>query len=500
MTATFSNLTSYLMTEGRSLSLRFVRTSTTDGKISWTIPTDHLAYDGLVIVGGPVELNPSNSPTNGVKYSASANLSSPADRIGAAQVVGAFYGDTTTASIIVTGLDPNEVYFFGAFIVTNTLLYFTEGVRSYIESSDSRVYAGQIPASAGPPANPVAGQVYYDSDQNLLFTWSGAEWVKSTAKNLLSGDTDPETPFTNFPPGYPLVGDYFYNTRVKMLKTWTGSAWRDAESVTGAAMYLARQGDTGEYTPRAKLIDVLKKQLGYPVICVELTEDHFNIAIDNALQEIRHRTDVAYAKQYFFCPTYKQQSVYYLNDPTTGTDSIVDVIKIHRLNTFGLTNFAADNIYAQQLLNQFYAPGVGFDLVSVFLISSMAETYQQLFAGEVSFNWREAKRELTVYRTMAISEKVLLETSCEKTEQELLTDRWVQQWIQQWAEAELMMMLGMIRGKFANLPGPGGGLSLNADVLISEAQRLQDDCLRQVRDFEIGQNGPDNSYPPFLMG
>jgi hypothetical protein len=63
-----------------------------------------------------------------------------------------------------------------------------------------------------------------------------------------------------------------------------------------------------------------------------------------------------------------------------------------------------------------------------------------------------------------------------------------------------MFMLAHIRGKFASLPGPGGGLSLNADSLMSEGQRLQDDCLRQIRDYEVGQNGPDNFYSPFLIG
>jgi hypothetical protein len=196
----------------------------------------------------------------------------------------------------------------------------------------------------------------------------------------------------------------------------------------------------------------------------------------------------------------KSQDVYYLNDPSTGTDKIVDVQKIHRLNMLGLVNFTPDNIYAQQFLNQFYAPGVGYDLVSIHLIHALSETYTQLFAGDVAYNWREAARELKIYRRFATNEKVLVECSCEKLEQELLVDRWAQQWIQQWAEAELMLILAQIRGKFATLPGPGGGLSLNADTLITQAQQYQEDCLRQIRDFEVGQNGSDNFYAPFVIG
>ena len=196
----------------------------------------------------------------------------------------------------------------------------------------------------------------------------------------------------------------------------------------------------------------------------------------------------------------KYQDIYYLNDPSFGTDKIVDVLKIHRLNMMGLVNFAPDNIYAQQFLNHFYAPGVSYDLVSIHLISQMSEIYSMLFAGEVAFNWRESTREMKIYKKFGAPEKVLIETSCEKTEQELLVDRWTQQWVQQWAEAEAMMMLAHIRGKFASLPGPGGGLQLNAESLRMEGQRLQEDCLRQVMDFEVGQNGPDNFFLPFTIG
>ena len=361
----------------------------------------------------------------------------------------------------------------------------------------------------GPPDNPVVGQNYFDESQKMVFFWDGTTWTPTVANTVLSGMFDPIPPFPvpnapytpSWPVGFPAAGDFFYNTQTKMLKIWDGSKWNPAESVKGVPAYTKTDvGTDNTLTARAKMIDTLKKMFGYPVVCVELTDDHWNIAINNALQELRHRTDTAYTKQYFFMQIQKFQDIYYLNDPSYGTDKIVDVVKIHRLNMLGLVNFAPDNIYAQQFLNHFYAPGVSYDLVSIHLIASMSEIYSLLFAGEVAFNWREATRELRIYKKFGTPEKVLIECSCEKMEQELLVDRWTQQWIQQWAEAEAMMMLANIRGKFANLPGPGGGLQLNADSMRSEGQRLQEDCLRQIQDFEVGQNGPDNSYLPFMVG
>lgn len=500
-----------LTTAGKSIGVTFSRTGPTTGTISWNIPSlvPFAAYDGILITMSPTEINPSNYPTDGVKYEASTSLNTPADKLGQAQVVAALYGDITTTSINVTGLDPASVYFVAAHALSNIRTYFHEGVRAYALDESSEVFAGDMDKNYGPPENPVVGQNYFDENQKMVFFWDGTTWQPTVAHTALSGNFDPIPPFptTNvpgqvaYPPNYPSPGDFFYNTQTKILKIWNGTQWVPAESVKGIPMYTKQDvGTTSNPSARARMVDVLKKQMGYPVICVELTDDHWNIAIDNSLQELRRRVDSAYNKQYFFMQMQKNQDVYYLNDPSFGTDRIVDVLKIHRLNMLGLVNFAPDNIYAQQFLNHFYAPGVSYDLVSIHLIHSMSEIYSQLFAGEVAFNWREASREMRIYKRFGSAEKVLVETSCEKTEQELLLDRWTQQWIQQWAEAEAMMILAHIRGKFASLPGPGGGLQLNADSLRAEAERLQADCLRQVMDFEVGQNGPDNFFLPFTVG
>lgn len=491
-----------LWVEGQAISLDFNKTSPTTGTLTWNIPTNAKVYNGILITASIKEINPSNYPTDGVLYDSSTDLSTPADLIGSAQVVVALYDDSTTTSMSVTGLLPDTPYHFSAHVVSNVYTYFTIGVRSYPASLSSKAYAGDMPKSYGPPANPTPGSVYYDVDQSLIFVWDGSSWLPTSAHTTLTGPTDPVAPFNGYPAGYPSVGDFFYNSTAQMLRVWSGTNWRDSESEAGDPMY-AKQGVGTDmsYSARANIIDILKKQLGYPVVCVELTEDHFNIALDNALQELRRRADSAYTKQYFFMTIVPNQDIYYLNDGTAGTDRIVDVLKIHRVSGMGLINFGPDNIYAQQFLQQFYgSSNGGADLVSIHLMHSMAELYSQLFAGEIAFNWREASRELRLYRRFGHQEKVLLETSCEKLEQELLTDRWAQQWIQQWAEAECMLILAHIRGKFATLPGPGGSLSLNADTLLGEGQRLQEDCLRQMKDYEVGQNGPDGFYMPFTFG
>jgi len=257
-------------------------------------------------------------------------------------------------------------------------------------------------------------------------------------------------------------------------------------------MYLKQDVGTDLHSgPRDEVISIIKKSLGWPVVCVELTDDQLNIAIDNALAEYRSRVDAAYERRYFFMALRPDQQMYFLNDPALGTNKIVDVISINRLNLTWLQTYSQDYIYAQAFLNQFYAPGMGYDLVSIHLINSLSELYGKIFASEIPFNWYEASRQLRVYRNTMRDEKVLLETAVEKNEQELLTSRWTRQWVRGWAMMESLQMLSWIRGKYGSIPGPNGGITLNADQLMTQATAMREQLLKAIEDFTAGQNGTD---------
>ena len=47
----------------------------------------------------------------------------------------------------------------------------------------------------------------------------------------------------------------------------------------------------------------------------------------------------------------------------------------------------------------------------------------------------------------------------------------------------------MIRSKYGSVAGPNGDLTLNGDMLISEARRDFSELLRQVTDYEVGIGG-----------
>jgi hypothetical protein len=480
--------------QGEEICIKFTRVSPTTGTISWDLPTDLSMYDGLIALLKTSALVPTDFPVDGQRYQASQDIAAPASIIGTAMVVGSFYGDKMTTSVNVINLDPNAVYFASGHAVTNTLQYFTKGRQSYPLAATASTYSGDIPVASAPPLNPTVGQVYYNNQTNSVSMWTGGSWVPAGVGTTLVGPTLPALPPTM------LVGQFFYNTTTNHLYCWDGAAFTISNTEKpGVPMYAKAPGDDGSYNERANLISIIKRQLGWPVICVELTEEHFTICVDNAIQEFRRRCDNAYTMKYFIMPGKKNQDIYYFNDPVVGTNKVVDIIKIWRVAGLGLVAQGENGIYSQSFLTQLYAPGV-VDLTSIYLMNAYAEQFSQIFAGEISFRWNEASRQMQILRRLGRDEKLLVECSAEKTEQELLVDRYATQWIQGWAVSEAKMILGHIRSKYQTLPGAGGSINLNGSEMLQSALEDQTELLRQVMDFEVGNGGLEFSAGGFCIG
>jgi hypothetical protein len=79
------------------------------------------------------------------------------------------------------------------------------------------------------PTAPLAGQLWYDSTNNLLKVYNGSIWkpISSSA----SGSSQPASPVT---------GDLWYDSANAQLKVWSGSAW-----VTVGPSYTTTSGTSG---------------------------------------------------------------------------------------------------------------------------------------------------------------------------------------------------------------------------------------------------------------
>ncbi len=491
-----TNPESFITLEGRDIVLSYVKTGPTTATVSWTLPKTTNAYDGALVLVSQRELNPSNQPTDGVTYVGSSDLSAPANTIGSAVVAAALYGDRTTSSVDLTGLVDGVDYFCGLHLITSGKQYYQFGVMSTPRSLDTEPYSGDIVHLDAPPTNPTVGQVYFDLNTRFVLMWNGTTWMPASTETVATGDANPAA--------VAPAGTFFFNTRLKRLYTSDGARWNEVAMQNHGQPMTDKKfvGTDGSYAERLSLISTVKKILGWPVICVELTEDHFNVAIDQALQEFRRRSDSAYTRRFVLLTVKPDQHVYYLNDPALGTNKITDVVKAHRLSGLGLMQLGDGGSYYQQIVRDMIMPGAGggqIDMVSVHLLAQLGETFTQLFAGDIDCQYYEPTRELRMNKRFQRDERVVLECVMEKTEQELLVDRYTSQWIQSWTLSECWEILGMIRSKFGSLPGAGGGVSLNGDSLLAKAQEEQTELLRQIQDFEVGNGAGFGNYS-FTIG
>jgi hypothetical protein len=131
-------------------------------------------------------------------------------------------------------------------------------------------------------------------------------------------------------------------------------------------------------------------------------------------------------------------------------------------------------------------------------VHNWSDEFNRVFAGDIPYTWNEARRELTLKRTIRAMEKVVLEVEIERTEQELLQDRWCKQWMQNWALAECKEYLGMIRSKYTSgTPGPAGTITMNGDTLLAEARQDMTELKEALLNWEY-QNAEHGNIS-FLM-
>lgn len=79
------------------------------------------------------------------------------------------------------------------------------------------------------PANPIMGQLWYDSGNNVIKLYNGSVW-----KTLASSVSQPSQP------GYPQIGDMWWDTTNSQLKVWGGTVW-----VTIGPTYTSVSGTSG---------------------------------------------------------------------------------------------------------------------------------------------------------------------------------------------------------------------------------------------------------------
>jgi hypothetical protein len=258
-------------------------------------------------------------------------------------------------------------------------------------------------------------------------------------------------------------------------------------------------GNDGSPDERRELADSIRAQLGYPVIEVELTPYQMDEAIQGALESLRKRSEIAYKRGWFFLDIQPGAQSYRMTNKKAGFNKIVSVNTAHRFTSAFLSSAHGAGVYGQIVLQHLYNMGT-YDLTSFHLVAQYIEQMEHLFATRLTFNWNESTRVLHLHQSFVRHERILLDCAVERTEQELLKDRWCKTWIEKYALSQARYMLAEIRGKYASLPGAGGGVSLNAAELITRADQDMADLYQQLDDFVASQVEDWGMGTTFVIG
>jgi hypothetical protein len=245
-------------------------------------------------------------------------------------------------------------------------------------------------------------------------------------------------------------------------------------------------GTDGTPDERRTLQATIRTLLGNIGVQVELTKAQIDQAIDNALLQFRRYSSYAYTRNFFFLDAKPNQQTYVLSNKCVGFNKITSIKAIYRMQAGWIrTGFSGNELFGVAALQQLYTVGT-FDMLSFGMLSMYMKELEQMFASRIMHQWVESSRELRLFQRIVLPERLLLDATMERTEQDLITNRASAMWIQSWALAEAKMMLSQVRGKYTTLPGPNGSTSLNASDLATQADSEKTALMEELFDPAMG--------------
>jgi hypothetical protein len=227
------------------------------------------------------------------------------------------------------------------------------------------------------------------------------------------------------------------------------------------------------------IYDYVLAQLGHPIVSVELTPFQVKICMDEAISKLDYHA-----------PQWANQFAVF--DASAG------------INVYELPQFMMNNLnyvgYKKDILGLNYTPGsLGFDLTlaffntnrffqgggigDFFLTQQYLEIMRRVLSNEGGWSVVNGKY-IQLYPAPAETPAPVI------IEYRALDSNTIhhayRNWIQRYALACSKAILGRIRGKYRNLPGPGGGAQLDGGVLVQEAaqekQALMEELMTEIEE------------------
>ena len=246
---------------------------------------------------------------------------------------------------------------------------------------------------------------------------------------------------------------------------------------------------------RSEITDYVRMRLGDGIVDVELENEHYNMAINQALIKYRQRAQNSTEESYCFLDLLPEVQEYIL------PKEIMAVRGAFRRGIGSVTGTTASQFepFASGFLNTYMlqAGRVG-GLTNYELFVDYQKLTMKMFGGFLNYTFNPTTKKLTIVRKMPHGyggstgrdnnqnpyESVLLWIYNQKPDQMIMSDTYAFPWIQEYSYSFSKMLLGQAYSKFSTIAGPQGGASLNGAAMIAEAKeemtKLEEDIKQYV--------------------
>ena len=216
---------------------------------------------------------------------------------------------------------------------------------------------------------------------------------------------------------------------------------------------------------RNDVIKQIRLLLGDGMIDIELDPEHYDLAIDIAVDKIRQRSENAVEEDFYTIELQKDVDIY------TLPKEITEVKKIHhRSFGHGISSGVDMDPFELAYANSYFFMNNHVGGISTYeLFSQYRETLNRVAATDIQFIWNPLTKKIKLLRKMRADEMVLLHVYLERTDDQLLMDPYLKSWMRDYSLAYCKKMIGEARSKFSALPGAQGGVTLNGDALKADA-------------------------------
>ena len=257
--------------------------------------------------------------------------------------------------------------------------------------------------------------------------------------------------------------------------TYGGDRLKDYKSPKDTDLNNKDAKDVNEFKTFNRTIkDYVLAKLGHPVVDVELDDFQIQICVDEAISKLEyHAPD--WMTQYAVFKTEANKNVYEL--PQEIADNLNDCWYRRDFFKFGANpgslefDFAVMFFTNTGLFNNYN--------VSQYLLMQQYLKQVKNVLGQMS-TWQLVNNKfLHIWPVpQASDEDVLLEFRAFNPD---TLHHAYKSWLQRYTLALSKEILGGIRGKYATLPGPGGGTRLNGSELVAEAQRDKEMLVEELK-------------------